>query len=184
MVRERVEVSRGPGYVTKQDHLGPIEAMNNEHLPSENQYMRTACAKAFQALHAASNADEYQTAIDLCCRFFPMDTVDAIGDAEADVQTSAEVCYELLSGEETDDAIEERIDEAWRSIVVSDRQAVVRGYARCAVLLEREIEPLLDKAYESMDELVRQALDAMDEEDRRGELLSMTRQAQILLFGL
>jgi hypothetical protein len=158
--------------------------MNNDQVPSENQYMRTACARAFQALQAASNADEYQNAIDLCCRFFPIDTVDATGEAETDVQTSAEIAYELLASDETDDQIEERIDEAWRSIVVADRQAVVRGYARCAVLLEREIEPLLDETYASLDEEIRIALLAMDEEDRRGELLSMSRGAQVLLFGL
>jgi hypothetical protein len=52
------------------------------------------------------------------------------------------------------------------------------------VLLEREIEPLLDETYASLDEEIRIALLAMDEEDRRGELLSMSRGAQVLLFGL
>jgi hypothetical protein len=172
------------GFVTKQAQMGPVEGMNNQQAMSENQYMRNACAKAFQALCAASNSDEYQNAIDLCCRFFPMDTVDASGEITDDVQTSAENCYELLWSDESDDAIEDRIDEAWRNIVVSDRQAVVRGYARCAVLLEREIEPMLDKTYAGLDETVRGALAAMGEEDRRGELLSMSRDAQVLLFGL
>ncbi len=113
-----------------------------------------------------------------------MDTVDAVGESAGDVQTHAAVCYGLLSSEETDDAIEGRIDEAWRNIVVLDRQAVVRGYARCAVLLEREVEPLLDETYATLHETVRTALDTMNEEERRGELLSMSRQAQILLFGL
>lgn len=146
----------------------------------ETLYMRMAAARAFRALETSASETDRLDAIELCCRFFPIDTIDAECPPAQDVASYAHAIAELLESKGSDDDIDALVDELWCGIVCAERGAVARGYARTAVLLETVIEPLLDTARAECDEA---AFDGLDEQEIRGELLSRHREAQQLLFG-
>lgn len=153
---------------------------------NEAEYMRTAASRAFEALEKSFDEVSMAKAMEMCVRFFPIDTIDTQAAATDDVRRDAGKIREILESANDDDAIEDEVDGLWEGIVAAERSMAARGYATCAVLLETVIEPLLDETLNEMTEDERHEIAGIleDEHALRGELLSRSRRAQALLFGI
>lgn len=171
----------------KPDNTGTVGDMTEERDSAqldEATYMRQAAARAFEALSRSADDQAMAEAMEMCVRFFPIESIDTEAMASADVRGDAERVRDLLESANGDDEIEDAVDDLWEGIVAAERAKAARGYAMCAVLLETVIEPILDETLREMSAEEAAGLAGMSEEDLRGELLSRSRRAQTILFGV